>query len=62
MHISPRHNLPTPYHSVSLPQTFYDHVSLIIKLFRKQLTLFIKVSQSFIEETELVEEIGKRKD
>jgi hypothetical protein len=62
MYLSPHHDDPPPYQSHSLPQSFYDHVSTIIKLFRKQLTLFIKLSQSFIEESELVTEMIKKKD
>ena len=62
MYLSPHHDDPPPYQSQSLPQSFYDHVSTIIKLFRKQLTLFIKLSQSFIEESELVTEMIKKKD
>ncbi len=57
-----RYDGPTPYQTSNLPQTFYDHVSSIIKLFRKQLTLFVKLSQSFIEETQLVEEIIKKRE
>jgi hypothetical protein len=62
MYLSPRHDDPPPYQSPSLPQSFYDHVSTIIKLFRKQLSLFIRLSQSFIEESELVTEMIKKKD
>lgn len=49
MYNVPNHDPSSPYQSSLLSQNFYDHVSLIIKLFRKQLTLFIKLSQSFIE-------------
>jgi hypothetical protein len=60
--------VPSPYGITNyeptcqpLPPEFYDHVSEIIKVFRKQLALFIRLSSCFIEESEVIQEMDTKK-
>ena len=62
MSLSSCQDASQPYELHSLPQSFYDHVSTVIKVFRKQLSLFIRLSQSFIEESELISEMHKKRN